>query len=100
MYTVAHNLCVDAWRKKQPRQFQDEPEADAFEGGVLKKISVQAALEKLDQEDRELLLLRYVNEEPVFVIGNLQGISRFAVRRKIKKAVQRFKKCLEEEDIV
>ena len=52
----------------------------------------------MDESDRELLLLRYVNEVPVNVIAGLYGISRFALHRRLSKAVKDLKDRLGEED--
>lgn len=100
LYTVARNLCVDEYRRRQGEPLKDEMKAADMEDGILTGVAVQGALQKLDESDRELLLLRYVNEVPVSVIGGLQGISRFSVRRKILQAVKRFKSFLGEEDVL
>lgn len=102
LYTVAHNLCIDEYRKQQNQPLSDSMElmesAEPFDLAeeISMRVFVQGALEKLEASDRELLLLRYVNEVPVSVIGKLYGISRFCVRRKIKNAVKEFKKYLGE----
>ena len=61
------------------------------EDNIIEQISVKKALAELDETDRELLLLRYVNEVPVSVIGKLYRISRFAVYRKISQAKKNLK---------
>lgn len=109
LYTVARNLCVDEYRRKQPLFLEDEGGIcnmeeergpDGMEGELLTNAAVRAALLKLEPSDRELLLLRYVNEVPVSVIGKLQGISRFSVRRRLMQAADRFKKYLGEEGVL
>lgn len=100
LYTVARNLCVDEYRRRQSEPLKDEMKAADIEDGILASVAVRSALWKLDEADRELLLLRYVNEVPVSVIGGLQGISRFSVRRKILQAVKRFQGYLREEDVL
>ena len=67
---------------------------------MITQISVRAMLSELDEADRELLLLRYVNEVPVNVISKLYGISRFAVYRKILQATKELKTKLRKEDFV
>ena len=67
---------------------------------MITQISVRAMLSELDEADRELLLLRYVNEVPVNVISKLYGISRFAVYRKILQATKELKTKLRQEDFV
>lgn len=100
LYTVARNLCVSEYRRRQSQSLKDEIKSTDTEDKILVSVAVQAALMKLDASDRELLLLRYVNEVPVSVIGKLQGISRFSVRRKIMRAVKNFKRYLGKEDLL
>ncbi len=64
------------------------------------QIAVQIALSELDELDRELLLLRYVNEVPVSVISSVLGISRFSVYRKLMQATKTFKTKYGKEDYV
>lgn len=98
LYTIAHNLCVDEYRK-QKTEILDEKAADDYaEDNMITRISVRMALTQLDETDRELLLLRYVNEVPVSVICKLYGISRFAVYRRISQAVKNLKGKLGRED--
>ena len=49
----------------------------------------------LSDEDREMIVLRFVNEEPIGEIAKLYGISRFALTRKLNKAKNRLKEELE-----
>ena len=69
------------------------------DGEMLMRSSLKDALDRMDEEDRELLLLRYVNELPVKVIAGLYGISRFALHRRLSKAVKDLKDKLGEEDM-
>ena len=59
-------------------------------------VAVKRALMQLEQVEQEILLLRYVNEVPVSDICNILHISRFALYRKTKKAVEHFKNILGE----
>ena len=38
----------------------------------------------MPQEDRELVVLRYINDVPVSVLAELYGMSRFKMGRRIK----------------
>ena len=49
-------------------------------------------MRKLSDEERELVILRYVNEVPVSVLSRLYGISRFAMSRKIRRIISFLKK--------
>lgn len=100
LYRVAHNLCIDEFRKPVTEQLSEEIPSEGYEKEVTTKISIQAALEVLSEEEKEILLLRYVNEVPVAVICKLLQISRFALYRKMKKALKKLQYELREEEFV
>ena len=58
---------------------------------------VQAA-ELKEEEEQELLLLRYVNELSIAEICGILKLSRFAVYRKIQKALKRLRNLLDKAD--
>ena len=63
-----------------PEDFSDEGNgAD----DLIRKIEVNQALDKMPEEDKELLILRYMNEVPLSDICKIMGISRFALYRKL-----------------
>ena len=47
-------------------------------------VQINAIMEKLSEEDREIIVLRFVNEEPISYICKVTGLSRFALYRRIK----------------
>lgn len=98
LYTIARNLCIDEWRRKPLEPLEEDMafEADTEERLVL-HLSVRAALARLCEEERELLLLRYVNETPVAVLCKLYGISRFALYRRLQQIKKRLREGLEKE---
>lgn len=99
LYTTARNLCTDLYRKKKTEQMPDELACSFPEDETLERLSVKKALEKLGGDEREILLLRYVNELPASTVAAILGISRFSLYRRAAKAVENFKKALREEDI-
>ncbi len=98
LYTIARNLCVDEYRKQKTEVLDEEAVDSNAEDSMIARVSVRIALLELDKTDRELLLLRYVNEVPVSVICKLYGISRFAVYRRISQATKNLKGKLGKED--
>ncbi len=100
LYTIARNLCIDEFRRRRTEPLDDEISDGFSEEDLLENIAVRAALTQLDEADRELLLLRYVNEVPVSVIGKIYGISRFAVYRRAAQAVKKLKEKLGGEDFL
>ena len=88
LYRIARNLCIDEYRGKKIESLPEDDvlAQDSFEEALLDRIVVKNAMQMLSEEDRELLILRYVNDEPLPEICRILGISRFAVYRKLKKA--------------
>ena len=75
-----------------PEDFSDEGNgAD----DLIRKIEVNQALDKMPEEDRELLILRYMNEVPLSDICKIMGISRFALYRKLNSVKRDFIKLME-----
>lgn len=100
LYTIARNLCIDEFRRRKAEPLDDEISDGFSEEEMFENIAVWAALAQLDEADRELLLLRYVNEVSVAVIGKIYGISRFAVYRRVAQAVKKLKEKLGGEDFL
>lgn len=112
LYTIARNLCVDYYSRKEKREWleygneeneKSEPlvnaesrEKDAMEEAE-NRIAVAWALEKLPENLREIILLRYVNELSVTEAGRILGLSRFAVYRREQEALTKLRRLLGEE---
>lgn len=99
LYTIARNLCVDVYRKPQPLPLEEILPEEPTEEQTMTGIVVKSVLSNLDAGERELLLLRYVNEVPVAEIGKILGLSRFAVYRKLLSASGKFREELRKEDL-
>ena len=118
LYTIARNLCVDEYRKQGREKCisnifrgkeseinieeirEDKADIGNLEEQLLTKIVLKQALEELSELDRELILLRFVNQVPINVISKLTGLSRFAVYRRINNGVALLKRNLRGEDFV
>lgn len=88
LYAVARNLCVDEYRRKKPEPLPpDLPGQDI----PLEALALRQAVAALSQEEQELILMRYVNCEPVSVIAGALGVSRFAVYRRTSAALRRLR---------
>ena len=97
LYTIAGNLLINEYRRKRADESIDEGEftdvsEESFENEVISKNIVACAVNKLDPVTREIVFLRVENDEKVSVIADMLGISRFAVRRKFKHAMERLRK--------
>lgn len=98
LYTVARNLCIDEYRRIKPVSTDDEEVLNVsceFEDDLVTKVSIRDALEKLDPEDREMVILRFVNEEPMGELCRIFGMSRFAVLRRLNRSKLVLKEFME-----
>lgn len=96
LYTIARNLCIEEARKQK----SDSLSEDLSDGGkeaedIVEIIRVRQALEKLPDEDRDLIIMRFVNEESVKDICMFTGLSRFALYRKLKSLQRKLIELLE-----
>ncbi len=97
LYTIARNLCIDESRKRVLEELPEEVSEDGTEAHVIESVVMKQAMELLTNEERELVLLRYVNEVPVKVICELRGCSRFAVSRQLKQVLKKLRETLQEK---
>lgn len=85
LYTIAGNLCIDESRKKTFEEIShnvsdnNETTEDFFT-----QIYVKQILSQLSEEDRDLLIMRYINQESITDICEVIGISRFALYRRLR----------------
>lgn len=84
LYVIARNLCIEESKRRKCEELpEDIADEEDGEEALIQKLHVRQALDCLPEEDRELLILRYVNEESV---ANIY---------KNKIAVDRLSFCLE-----
>ncbi len=97
MYTIARNLCVDEFRKKTPIPLPENYplEQEVQHENILEKMIIDEALASLSVTEKEMLLLRYMNDESVATISELYHCSRFSTYRTIKGAIIKFRDFLE-----
>lgn len=95
LYTIAKNLCVDSFRQKTIESLEDVTEEITYDPTEdwISNMALRMVISKLPQEEQELIFLRYVNEIEVTAICRITGFSRFAVYRRLTKAL----KCLKDE---
>lgn len=98
LYAIAKNLCVDEFRRRRPEGLWEE-ECEALSepdrtGQVVESVLLKSALARLAEEEREMLLLRYANEVPLSELCRLYRLSRFAVHRKLKKALKKLREMM------
>ena len=95
LYAVARNLCTDEYRRRRPEPLPtDLPGPDI----PVDSLALRQAVAALPQEEQELILMRYVNREPVSVIAGALGVSRFAVYRRTSAALEKLREMLREDE--
>ena len=95
LYTVARNLCADEYRRKKPEPLPPDLPGQELS---LESIALRQALERLPEEEQELLFMRYVNQERVSAIAAALGMSRFAVYRRTAAALKELRERLKEDE--
>ncbi len=98
LYTIARNLCIDEYRRRVTEELPEELTDGGVEEAIVESLSMRQALEKLSPLERELVLLRYVNEVPVKVLCDLQECSRFSLNRKLKQILKKLREYLAEQE--
>ena len=103
LYTIAGNLCKDYYKKikesfleELPAEVQISSQASEAED-ILNKITIQAALNGLPEELREIIILYYFQELRLTEISDILGISLPLVKYRMKQARMQLKKMLGEE---
>lgn len=103
LYTIAHNLCVDYYRKggaAAAQEFTEEvsltcrDDWEEWTSRLEDRVILKAAVDCLPKEQQEIIMLRYANELSVGEIAQICGLSRFAVYRREKEALRRLCKSL------
>ena len=100
LFTIARNLCIDAARAKRPPAAPldvDVPDRspDADPAAACAGSEVGALVEALDPDLREVVELRVDQGFKVGEIASVLGVSRFAVNRRLNRALAELKRGLE-----
>ena len=97
LYTIARNLCIDEFRKAPAEELKEDIPQKGFEEEVIQKHTLRQAMESLTGEEKELLLLRYVNEVAFSDLCRLYGKSRFALYRELSKITKKLERRISDE---
>lgn len=97
LYTIARNLCIDEYRRRVTEELPEELAEAGPEERLIEGLDMKQALLRLTPMERELVLLRFVNEVPVKVICELQECSRFALNRRMKQILKKLRGYLAED---
>ena len=87
LYQIAANTCVDEWRKKKAEPLPEEVEAEV-DFGLL--------VERLPEEWKEIVLLRFAQELTLREIGLVLQLPLRTVQSRLRKALKQIKKEIQE----
>lgn len=102
LYTIAGNLCIDWMRKNKTAQCGQSMEEDAISGGgglegLDDKMIIEAALAKIPDEMREVVILHYFQELSMREIADILQIGVPLVKYRIRMAKEQLKVLIGEE---
>ena len=88
-----------SFRKKNVESLEDVTEEITYDPTEdwISNIALRGVISKLPQDEQELIFLRYVNEIGIAAICRITGFSRFAVSRRLTKALKGLKDELKKE---
>lgn len=93
LYTIVRNLCIDLHRKTKAVPLESDVESTE---NITDSVALRLAMSKLSEEDREIIILRLVNNENISVIAQIFGTSRFTMSRRINSIIKQLKSELKE----
>ena len=99
LYTIARNLCMDEFRRKKPLDidvYSEQLECQSVDTNhMIDSLAITEALEKIPDNLREIVVLRYVSEMSCADIGRVVNLSRFSVNRRLKEGLKLLRNYLE-----
>lgn len=103
LYVIAHNLCVNTMQKKKPIPLEDIPrEILTSTDGSAEKFettdSVQAALDELPQEQKEVIMLRFYHGLKLREIAQIMNSKLSATKYRLSHGLKTLSKLLSKED--
>lgn len=107
IYSITYNYCIDFIRrkKKDPSVYVDDylenmDVEDDVEDAFLLEMNVKrlkVILEEIPTGDKTILLMKYQDDMSIREIGTILDKSESAIKMKIKRAKQKFKKTFKEK---
>lgn len=102
LYTIAKNLCMDEFRKRKELDIEKYSEllidSNSQQDAMSEYVEITSALEKLPEELKQIVCLRYISDMSNADIGKLMGMSRFSVNRRLKEGLRLLKKYMEGDE--
>ena len=89
VFTITRNTLIDHFRRVKPQEELDE---NLLANESLEELA--AALKRMPEELRDLIVLRYYDNKPLTEVADLMGLSYGAVKLRHQKALGILKKAL------
>ena len=99
IFTITRNTLIDHYRRTKPTEELDENLSDQSEidEDLLRSESLEelaAALRRMPQELRDLIVLRYYDNRPLTEVAEMMGLSYGAVKLRHQKALGMLRRVL------
>ena len=103
LYTIAHNLCINAMQIKKPLFLEDVEMKNPICEGVMENQFemtdfVQAALNRLPEEQKEVVLLRFCQDLKLKEIARLMDAGLSVTRYRLYQGLKTLNNLLSKED--
>ena len=101
LYTIARNLCIYAYRRRPHEELaEDVIDESAQDPSHPDRMLLRAILDGLPEDERELIVLRYVSGLSVREIASISGVSWFAMNRRIRRILGKMREQFGKEESV
>ena len=99
IFTITRNTLIDSYRRKRPTEELSEeiPDLTELDENLLQTETLQElarALRGLEEELRDIVVLRYYDGKPLTEIADLMGLSYGAVKIRHQKALNEIRHAL------
>lgn len=98
LYVVAHNKCMDYFKKQKPVYMEEIEieETSHMAEQVEHEVTVQSALAKLSEVEREVVLLRFYQDLKFKDIAKIMNATVSATKYRLNAAMKKLREILEE----
>lgn len=103
LYTIAHNLCINAMQAKKPSSLEDVEMGNSTWKSVMENQfettdSVQVALNQLPEEQKEVILLRFYRDFKLKEIAQIMSSGLSVTKYRLSQGLKTLSKLLPKED--
>ena len=103
LFGIARSVCIDFFRKKPEsevgyeEEYEETLREEDFADRVSEQVTIKKAMEKLKEEQREVLDLSYYHGLTAKEIAYVTGERVTAVKSRIRQSLKKLRQILEEE---